>query len=98
MKLLVAFGLAPAAHWVPRLKAGGVDAEAIDPPTVNEDGVVAGLPAPQSGVLILVNARVAGVMQGARAAVEGVRDDLVALPRGAQQDGTPVDLDFLVKV
>jgi len=98
MKLLVAFANAPAAHWVPRLKAGGVDAEAIDPPTVTEDGVVEGLPAPRTGVRILVNARVAGVMRDARSVYEGVRDDLVALPQGAPQDGEPVDLDFLVTV
>jgi hypothetical protein len=91
MKLLVAFAPAPAAHWVPRLQAGGVDAVAIAPPTVGDDGVVAGLPAPQDGVLILVNARVAGAMKG-------VRTDLVALPQGAAQDGSPVGLDFLVKV
>lgn len=92
MKLLVAFAAAPAAHWIPRLLAGGVDAVGIDAPTVDGDGVVQGLPAPQAGVIILVNARVAGAMQGSG------RSDLFALPQGAAQDGSPVGLDFLVKV
>ena len=92
MKLLVAFAAAPAAHWIPRLVAGGVDAVGVDAPTVDNDGVVQGLPAPQAGVSILVNARVAGAMAGAG------RTDLLSLPQGATQDGSPIGLEFLVKV
>lgn len=91
-KLLVAFAQAPASHWIPRLIDGGVDAVYFDAPTVDADGVVQGLPAPQDGVAILVNARVAGAMKGSG------RNDLFALPQGAAQDGSPVGLDFLVKV
>ncbi len=90
-KLLVAFAPAPASHWLPRLQSGGVDAVGVPAPTVDGD-VVQGLPAQQEGVCILVNARVAGVMKGAG------RTDLYALPQGASQDGSPVGLDFLVKV
>ena len=92
MKLLVAFAKAPSTHWIPRLQAGGVDAEGFDAPTVDAEGVVQGLPAPQDGVVILVNARVAGAMVGSG------RNDLYSLPQGAPQDGSPVGLDFLVKV
>lgn len=91
-KLLVAFAPAPAGHWVPRLQAGGVDATVINAPTVNDDGTVDGLPACEDGQLILVNARVASAMSGSG------RTDLVALPQGAPQDGSPVGLDYLVKV
>lgn len=91
MKLLVSFAEAPLSHWLPRLKAGGVDAVGVDAPTVEGD-VVQGLPAQQAGIGVLVNARVAGVMAGSG------RNDLYALPQGAAQDGSPVGLDFLVKV
>lgn len=91
-KLLVAFAQAPASHWLPRLIAGGVDAVHLEAPSVDADGVVQGLPAQQDGVFILVNARVAGAMKGSG------RNDLLSLPQGAAQDGSPVGLDFLVKV
>ena len=92
-KLLVAFAQAPASHWIPRLQDAGVNAVALEaPPTVDDGGIVQGLPAPQDGVAILVNARVAGAMKGSG------RNDLFALPQGAAQDGSPVGLDFLVKV
>ena len=92
MKVQVLFVKPAADHWIPRLLAGGVDAVAGTPPTVNADGSVLGLPAQQDGVFLLVNARVAQSMQG------GGRTDLRTLPQGAAQDGTPIDLDFLVKV
>ena len=91
-KLLVAFAQAPASHWIPRLQAGGVNAVALEAPTVDDGGIVQGLPAPQDGVAILVNARVAGAMVGSG------RNDLYSLPQGAPQDDSPVGLDFLVKV
>lgn len=90
--LVVLFAAAPAAHWVPRFQAGGVNVTVGDAPTVTPDGVVVGLPAPQDGVALLINARVAGAMSGSG------RDDLFALPQGAPQDGTPIGLDFLVPV
>ena len=92
MKLVVLFVAPAAAHWIPRLQAGGIDAVAGDAPTVDNDGVVAGLPAPQDGVALLVNARIASAMAGTG------RNDLYALPQGAAQDGSPVGMDFLVKV
>ena len=95
--LLVAFAPPPAAHWVPRLQAGGVDVEVIPSPIVGDDNSVSGLPAQQDGVVILVNARVA-------AALKGQRTDLVALPQGAPQindkddPAYTVNMDYLLPV
>lgn len=93
--LLIAFTDAPYAHWAPRFAnafAGNVDR--IRVPNVDgiNDGIVEHLPDEREGVAILINARVAAALKGF------ARNDLYALPIGAPQDGSPVDIDFLVKV
>ena len=110
-KLLIAFVGPAYEHWAPRFDSafsGNVDRIAV--PTINEDQVVAGLPATEDGKVILVNARVAAALSASWrkrlvsecgnhvSAAATKRDDIYCLPQGAPQDGTPVGLDFLVKV
>ena len=93
--LLIAFGDAPYAHWAPRFHAAfGGNVDRIQVPNVDriDEGVIDNLPDEREGVALLVNARVASALRGF------ARNDLYCLPQGAPQDGTPVDLDFLVKV
>lgn len=93
--LLIAFTEAPYAHWAPRFaNAFDGNIDRIQVPNVDRiaEGIVENLPDEREGVAVLVNARVASALRGF------ARNDLYCLPQGAPQDGSAVDLDFLVKV
>ena len=94
-KIVVLFVKPAADHWVPRLAAGSkLEVEAGTPPTVvGED--LTNVPPQLEGTIYLVNARVGTIF-----ASHGFnkRQDIYVLPIGAPQDGTPVGLDFLVKI
>lgn len=93
--LLIAFVGPAYEHWAPRFnKAFGGNVDRIVVPNVDRisEGLVENLPDERNGVILLVNARVAQALKGF------ARNDLYCLPQGAPQDGSPVGLDFLVKV
>ena len=93
--LLIAFADAPYAHWAPRFdNAFGGNVDRIRVPNVDRiaDGIIEHLPDEREGVAVLVNARVAAALKGF------ARNDLYCLPQGAPQDGSSIDIDFLVKV
>ena len=109
--LLIAFADAPYSHWAPRFDdAFGGNVDRIPVPAIAEDGTVSALPTEREGTVLLVNARVAAALTtafrkvlvspcGRLHAVQMTRrNDLYVLPQGAPQDGSAVDLDFLVKV
>lgn len=93
--LLIAFGDAPYAHWAPRFHAAfGGNVDRIQVPNIDQinEGIIENLPDGRQGVALLVNARVGAALKGF------ARNDLYVLPQCAPQDGTPVDINFLVKV
>ena len=109
--LLIAFAGPAFDHWAERFSAsfeGNVDR--IPVPVIHEDGTVTGLPTEREGTVLLVNARVAAALTTAfrkvlvsqcgnhHAMQMTRRGDIFALPQGAPQDGTAVDVSFLVKV
>ena len=109
--LLIAFAGPAYTHWAERFAdAFNGNVDRIPVPVIHEDGTVTGLPTEREGTVILVNARVAAALDTAfrkylvsdcgrfHSALMTRRNDLYCLPQGAPQDGSPVDISFLVKV